>query len=134
PPQPRRARSPAQDGQAAGARGPACAPGASLAPLRDGELLAERREQAWSASSLEVWMSCPVRWFVERMLRAESLEPDSEPLARGRLAHAVLRDTLEALRAETGSARLEPARLERARELLRLALARRGPREPPPPP
>jgi RecB family exonuclease len=71
-------------------------------------------------------MSCPVRWFVERMLRAEKLDPDAEPLARGRLAHAALRDTLDALRAETGSARLEPARLERARELLRSALARRA--------
>ena len=71
-------------------------------------------------------MSCPVRWFVERTLRAEKLDPDAEPLARGRLAHAALRDTLQALRAETGSARLEPARLERARELLRSALARRA--------
>jgi ATP-dependent helicase/DNAse subunit B len=69
-------------------------------------------------------MSCPARWFVERLLRAEKLDPDEEPLARGRLAHAALRDTLEALRAETGSARLEPASLERARELLRAALAR----------
>jgi RecB family exonuclease len=125
PPQPGRARSPTQDGRAAGARSPACAPDAGLAPLRDGELLAELREQTWSASSLEVWMSCPARWFVERMLRAETLDPDAEPLARGRLAHAALRDTLEALRAETGSARLEPARLQRARELLRSALARR---------
>jgi ATP-dependent helicase/DNAse subunit B len=92
------------------------------APLRDEELLAELRAHTWSASSLEVWMSCPMRWLVERLLRARDLDPDPEPIARGGLAHAALKDTLEALKLETGSARLTPARLERARALLRLAL------------
>ncbi len=92
------------------------------APLRDEELLAELRAHTWSASSLEVWMSCPMRWLVERLLRARDLDPDPEPIARGGLAHAVLKDTLEALKRETGSARLTPARLERARALLRVAL------------
>jgi ATP-dependent helicase/DNAse subunit B len=94
-----------------------------LAPLRDEELLAELRGQIWSPSSLEVWMSCPVRWLVERMLRAKDLDPDPEPLARGGLAHAVLKDTLEGLRRETGSAKLTPEGLGLARELLGKALA-----------
>lgn len=68
-------------------------------------------------------MSCPVRWLVERMLRAKDLDPDPEPLARGGLAHAVLKDTLEGLRHETGSAKLTPERLGLARELLGKALA-----------
>jgi PD-(D/E)XK nuclease superfamily len=93
------------------------------APLRDEELLAELRAHTWSASSLEVWMSCPMRWLVERLLRARDLDPDPEPIARGGLAHAALKDTLEALQRETGSARLTPARLERARALLQEALA-----------
>jgi PD-(D/E)XK nuclease superfamily len=93
-----------------------------LAPLRDAELLTELREHVWSASSLEVWMSCPVRWLVDRLLRAGDLDPDPEPIARGALAHAVLRDTLEGLKRERGSARLTPGCLRRARELLRLAL------------
>jgi ATP-dependent helicase/nuclease subunit B len=93
------------------------------APLRDRELLADLRGHTWSASSLEVWMSCPVRWLVERMLRAEDLDPDPEPLARGGLAHAVLKDTFEGLRRETGSARLTAGRLGLARELLKSALA-----------
>ncbi len=38
-------------------------------------------------------------WFVERLLRPDELEPDPEPLARGGLAHAALKDTLEGLRA-----------------------------------
>ncbi len=58
------------------------------------------------------------------MLRPESPDPDPEPLARGGLAHAALRDTLEGLRERTGSARLSPARLGLARELLGQALAR----------
>jgi ATP-dependent helicase/DNAse subunit B len=90
--------------------------------LRDPRLLAELREHVWSASSLQVWIGCPVRWFVERMLRPGQLEPDAEPLARGGLAHAVLKDTLEGLRAEHGSARVTPGTLARACELLAEAL------------
>jgi ATP-dependent helicase/DNAse subunit B len=99
------------------------APARTLAPLRDEALLAELDEgRLWSASALEVWASCPVRWLVERLLRAEELGPDPEPLARGGLAHAALKDTLEGLKRETGSARLTPARLELARRLLGEAL------------
>ena len=55
-----------------------------------------------------------MRWFVERVLRPGAFEPEPEPLARGGLAHAALKDTLEGLRRETGSARLTPARPRRA--------------------
>jgi ATP-dependent helicase/DNAse subunit B len=102
------------------------APGAAAAvdrALHDERLLAVLRERPWSASSLEKWIGCPTRWFVERMLSPGAFEPDPEPLARGGLAHAALRDTLAGLRAETGSARVTAASLTRARELLRLALA-----------
>jgi ATP-dependent helicase/DNAse subunit B len=87
-------------------------------------VLDELRTRPWSASSLELWIACPARWFVERMLRPDSPEPDPEPLTRGGLAHAALRDTLEGLRERTGSARVSAARLELARELLGEALAR----------
>jgi ATP-dependent helicase/DNAse subunit B len=96
-----------------------------LAPLRDEEIARELREHVWSASSLEVWVGCPVKWFVERMLRADDLDPEPEPLARGGLAHAVLKDTFEGLRERTGSARLSGARLRLAKELLREALSTR---------
>jgi hypothetical protein len=96
-----------------------------LAPLRDEEIARELREHVWSASSLEVWVGCPVKWFVERMLRADDLNPEPEPLARGGLAHAVLKDTFEGLRERTGSARLSGARLRLAKELLREALSTR---------
>jgi ATP-dependent helicase/DNAse subunit B len=106
-----------------GDRRPADVHAGGLAPLRDEELLAELSAHTWSASSLEVWIGCPVRWLVERMLRAEDLDPDPEPFARGGLAHAALKDTLEGLRARTGSARLAPQTLELARELLQRALS-----------
>jgi ATP-dependent helicase/DNAse subunit B len=94
------------------------------APLRDARVLDELRARPWSASSLELWIACPARWFVERMLRPQSPEPDPEPLTRGGLAHAALRDTLEGLRERTGSARVTSARLGLARELLGEALER----------
>jgi ATP-dependent helicase/DNAse subunit B len=98
--------------------------GTGPAPLRDPRVLDELRARPWSASSLELWIACPARWFVERMLRPESPEPDPEPLTRGGLAHAALRDTLEGLRERTGSARVTATRLGPARELLAEALAR----------
>ncbi len=102
-----------------------------LRPLTDAQLLgALRQDRLWSASSLKLWADCPVRWFVERLLRARDLEPAPEPLARGGLAHAALRSTLEGLRQEFGSARLSPARLEPARALLHEALRRHAPEFP----
>jgi ATP-dependent helicase/DNAse subunit B len=98
-------------------------PARAIQPLADEGLLEELRDSAvWSASGLESWASCPVRWFVERLLRAQDIEPEPEPLTRGGLAHAVLKDTLLALKRETGSARLTPARLQLAIELLDTAL------------
>jgi hypothetical protein len=57
------------------------------------------------------------------MLRAKQLEADAEPIARGGLAHAALRETFEALRRETGSAGLPAGKLGLAHELLREALS-----------
>jgi RecB family exonuclease len=106
-----------------GALAPAHPPG--IAPLRDERVLAELRERRlWSASALEAWAGCPARWFVERLLGAEDLTPEPEPLARGGLAHAALHEVLEGLRRETGSARPRVAELPRARRLLHAALAR----------
>ena len=98
-------------------------PAAVGEPLREPRLLAQLREQVWSASSLERWIACPTAWFVERLLRPGAFEADPEPLARGGLAHAALKDTLEGLRRATGSARLSLASLELACELLARALA-----------
>jgi ATP-dependent helicase/DNAse subunit B len=98
-------------------------PAAPDEPLRDERLLAELRQRPWSASAIERFVACPVSWFVDRVLRPGPLDAEAEPLARGGLAHAALKDALEALRRETGSARLTPASLPLARELLARALA-----------
>jgi ATP-dependent helicase/DNAse subunit B len=95
----------------------------SAEPLRDRELLAALAERPWSASSLERRIACPVAWFVERVLRPDEFEPEPEPLARGALAHAALKDAFEGLRHRTGSARLTPVTLATALELLDEALA-----------
>ena len=58
---------------------------------------------AVSASALENFADCPVKWLVENVLRPEALEPDPEPMVRGRYAHAVLRAHLRA------AARARPA-------------------------
>jgi ATP-dependent helicase/DNAse subunit B len=98
-------------------------PANPIAPLRDERMLTEMRERVlWSASSLESWTGCPVKWFVERLLRADDIEPDPEPLKRGGLAHAALKDTLERLRERGGSARLTPASVGLAKRLLAEAL------------
>ncbi|HTQ68474.1 MAG TPA: PD-(D/E)XK nuclease family protein [Solirubrobacteraceae bacterium] len=94
-------------------------------PLRDEQVLAELAGRPWSASQLEKYIGCPMRWYIERILRPASWDPDAEPLRRGGLAHAALKDTLEGLRERTGSAAITPATLATARELLARALARR---------
>lgn len=91
-------------------------------PLRDELLLAELAARPWSASAMERRIGCPVAWFVERLLRPDEFEPEPEPLVRGALAHAALKDTLDGLRGQTGSARLRPATLALARELLDASL------------
>ncbi len=94
-----------------------------IQPPREERVLAALRERAlWSASSLESWAGCPVRWFVERLLRGERIDPDPEPLARGALAHAVCKQVFERLRERTGSARLTPASVGLAKRLLGEAL------------
>ena len=102
-----------------------------IQPLGDERVLGDLRARPlWSASSLESWASCPVKWFVERFLGAGEIDPRPEPIARGGLAHAALRDTLERLRQRTGSARLTPASLGLAKRLLVEALAEHEPLHP----
>jgi ATP-dependent helicase/DNAse subunit B len=110
--------------QSAALNGPQRSP-TPIDPLADPRVLEDLRETAvWSASGLEAWAGCPVRWFVERRLRAQGLEPDPEPITRGGIAHAVLEQTLLTLREQTGSARLDRARLPLARRLMHDALER----------
>jgi RecB family exonuclease len=95
--------------------------------LTDPGVLAElAAREVWSASSLETWLACPVRWFVDRLLRPEDLLPEPEPLGRGRLAHAVLEHVFRALR-QSRRGPLGPDRRAEARGLVHEALAVVGP-------
>jgi ATP-dependent helicase/DNAse subunit B len=90
------------------------------APLSHPEVLADlRARRAWAASTLETFASCPVKWFVERLLDPQPLDPDPEPRVRGTLAHQVLETALRRL-ADGGG--LTPARLPEARAAVRSAL------------
>jgi ATP-dependent helicase/DNAse subunit B len=84
---------------------------AALGPLQE--------RHTWSASQLEVWAACPVKWFVERHLRPAALVPDPEPMIRGELAHRVLEHALSALMEGGG---LAAERLPEARALVHAAL------------
>jgi ATP-dependent helicase/DNAse subunit B len=101
----------------------AAGPGAPEPPvrnLRDPRVLDSLRARAtWSASGIEAYASCPVKWFVERLLRPGTLEPDPEPMLRGELAHQVLEDALRAL---SDGGPLTPARVDEARAGVRAAL------------
>ena len=92
--------------------------------LRDERVLAELAGRPWSASQLEKYIGCPMRWYIERILRPASWDPDAEPLRRGGLAHAALKDTLEGLREQTGSAAADACH---ARDGTRAAGAGAGP-------
>jgi ATP-dependent helicase/DNAse subunit B len=95
------------------------------APLTHPDVLRGLRERrTWSASGLETWAGCPVKWFVERVLRPEEIDPDPEALVRGNLAHKVLERALRRL-VEQGA--LTPDRLPEAREAVRAALAELAP-------
>jgi len=91
---------------------------APIAALRDEALVAQLRDRpAWSASGIELWASCPVKWFVERMLKPEGLKPDPEALLRGALTHTVLEAVVRGLIETTGGGRLDETTLPTARQL-----------------
>jgi RecB family exonuclease len=125
-----RLRRPLGAAESAGEGGSGQSWGEPSSVLSDERVLEQLRARPWSPSSLEAWIACPMRWFVERMLGPGSFDPDPEPLVRGGLAHAALHDTFAGLREATGSARLTPARLSLARDLLVAALARNEPAHP----
>jgi ATP-dependent helicase/DNAse subunit B len=80
-------------------------------------------QPAMSASGLEMYAGCPVRWLVDHHLRPRKLEPDAAPLVRGSVAHRVLAAGFARLRERRGSARLTPESLSDALEALDEALA-----------
>jgi ATP-dependent helicase/DNAse subunit B len=87
--------------------------------LHDPAVLAELAARTtFSASALEAFADCPVKWLVDRLLDPVELDPEPEPLVRGSYAHAVLEGTYNGLRAETGSAKVTAESLATAERIL----------------
>jgi RecB family exonuclease len=76
---------------------PAAKPGPLAVPAVVDEL---RSRRLLSAGSLENWIECPYRWFVDHELRPQRLEPESDPLWIGGVVH----DALERLYTEAPGA------------------------------
>src|SRR3954462_1938029 len=96
--------------------------------LHDPAVLAQLGQRdTFSASALEAFADCPVKWLVDKLLRPEELEPEPEPLVRGSFAHAVLETTYRRLRERTGSAKVTPSSLATAEELLLEAMREKQP-------
>ena len=87
--------------------------------LHDPVVLAELgARDTFSASALETFSDCPVKWLVDKLLQPDELEPEPEPLVRGSYAHAVLETTYRRLRERTGSAKVTLDSLSAAEEIL----------------
>jgi RecB family exonuclease len=98
-------------------------------PLSDPQVLAELSERdLFGASTLEEFIGCSYRWFVNKELRPQRIEPDPEALESGGIVH----ETLERLFREPPAGERRPAEescgrwVARARELLREVAAERG--------
>lgn len=98
-------------------------PEPGIAELSGVVLGSVRDTESWSATALETWIGCPVRWLAERRLRLKRMEPEGEALVRGQLTHDVLEDVFNQL-----DGPLTEDDLPVARELLDKALER-GKRE-----
>lgn len=95
-----------------------------IAPVGAPAALAELRARPpVSPGALEAYASCPVRWLVERVLRARGIDAEAQPLTRGAFAHAVLERTFTGLRKSLGSAQVTQKTLTRAQQLLDEAVA-----------
>ena len=72
----------------------------------DSARLLAREDLVMSPSGLELYLSCPARWFFERRLPSDGLDAAFDPLARGTFCHAVLQRFHERLTDATGLARI----------------------------
>jgi ATP-dependent helicase/DNAse subunit B len=111
--------------RAAAARGARVAPPAPDGLSADELLEYLGAQEAFSASALETFADCPVKWLVDRLLHPEALEPDPEQMVRGRYAHEVLELTFKRLRERTGERRVTRGNLPQAEQILREALRER---------
>ncbi len=66
-------------------------PNATPGPLTVPAVLADLgAREVFSANSLEGWITCPYKWFVEHELQPQRLEPEADPLWLGSVVHDAL--------------------------------------------
>ena len=78
--------------------------------------LAGRRE--FSASELELYLSCPYRWFYERALSPQKLDVEFDEAQQGIFAHNVLSAFYDSFLKQTDQRRLTQSNLKAALEIL----------------
>ena len=103
-------------------RGPRTRPAPVVPLTAEPTLAALGGSKTVSASALERYASCPVKWLVEDVLKPEKLEPDPDQMVRGAYAHRVLELTFRRLRERTGARRPTPETLHEAERILIEAL------------
>jgi ATP-dependent helicase/DNAse subunit B len=91
--------------------------------LSNPKVLAELKSRTtFSASALETFADCPVRWLVEHMLEPAQIVPDPGHLARGRHAHRLLNEIYQQLQ-QNGARSVTEANLPDAEAALEKALS-----------
>lgn len=87
---------------------------------------------AFSASEIEAYLQCPMRWCVERQVRPRELDEGIDAAAAGRIAHRIMNRFYDEYRARTGEDRVLPDTLDAARviheDVASEAVANAGPR------
>jgi RecB family exonuclease len=86
-------------------------------PISDGVKRAMDGREVFSASEIEVYLQCPHRWYVQRLLQPRELDESVDAAAVGRLAHEIMRQFYDGFEARTGCRRVTHETLETAREL-----------------
>ncbi|MHB1135874.1 MAG: PD-(D/E)XK nuclease family protein [Coriobacteriia bacterium] len=77
-----------------------------------------RARETFSVSDIEVYLQCPYRWFIERVIRPSDLDTRIDASTAGQAAHEVLAVLYERFIAATGESRITPETLDTALELL----------------
>lgn len=79
--------------------------------------LPRRTPDEYSVTEIEAYLSCPYRWFYDRIVRPREMDRSFDAAEKGSAAHWLLAQTYRALRAE-GIDRIDPESLERGRVLM----------------
>ena len=90
--------------------------------IQDPVILSElATRNVFSPSELESYLTCPLAWFLEKMVGVEKLETTFDALASGSLLHTALSDTYQKLRSR-GLLPLRPSGFAQARTIAFAAL------------